>query len=58
MAKLQRRIVSGARVMFDPRTTAEADKSRDPRNYVTEQAPKRRERWEKRKEASGAANRR
>lgn len=37
MAKLQRRVVSGARVNFDPRTTAEAEVSRDPRNYKSEQ---------------------
>jgi hypothetical protein len=31
---LQRRTVSGARVLFDPRTTAEANMSRDMTNRV------------------------
>jgi hypothetical protein len=49
MAKLQRRVVSGARVNFDPRTTAEAEVSRDPRNYKSEEQGLRRKRWEARR---------
>jgi len=29
----EQRIVSGARVAFDPRTTAQADETRDPTNH-------------------------
>jgi hypothetical protein len=57
MRKLERRTISGARVQFDRRTTAEANANRDMRNYVTEEQPLRRSRWEarKRKEAKAAA---
>ena len=47
-AKTKRIIVSGARVNFDPRGTAEANTSRDPKNYKSEEAPMRRKRWEAR----------
>jgi len=30
---VEQRIISGARVAFDPRTTAEVDSTRDPQNY-------------------------
>jgi hypothetical protein len=55
MRKLQRRIVSGARVMFDPRTTAEANHNRDMTNYVTKEKSLRVDRfWDrKRKEQQG-----
>jgi hypothetical protein len=49
MTKTNRRIVSGARVNFDPRTTAEADTSRDPRNYKSEEQPWREKRYWQRK---------
>lgn len=48
MAKTVRRTISGARVNFDPRTTAEAHYGRDPRNYKAEQQPRRRKAWEAR----------
>ena len=48
MPKTVRRIVSGARVAFDPRSTAEALVKRDMTNYKTEQEPQRAARWRKR----------
>jgi hypothetical protein len=41
MAKTVRRVISGARIAFDPRTTREADTTRDYRNRVTDERPMR-----------------
>lgn len=49
MAKTVKRVISGARVNYDPRTTAEANASRDPRNYRTEQKALRTKRYFERK---------
>lgn len=46
---LERRTVSGCRVMFDARTTAEAHVSRDDKNYVAEERPAREAAWRARK---------
>jgi hypothetical protein len=54
------RIISGARVAFDPRMTAEAHVSRDEENYKSKERPMRRNAWEarmaeKRRGQKGAA---
>jgi hypothetical protein len=41
-------IVSGARVPFDPRGTAEANDTRDPKNYKAAEQFMRKEAWEER----------
>lgn len=46
---LERRTISGARVMFDARSTKEAHESRDDKNYVAEERPAREAAWRARK---------
>jgi hypothetical protein len=40
--------ISGARVAFDPRTTEEVEKTRDPKNYKADEAMWRKEQWQER----------
>lgn len=40
--------ISGARVAFDPRTTEEVEKSRDPKNYRNEEKWLRKKIWQSR----------
>lgn len=40
--------ISGARVAFDPRTTEEVEKTRDPKNYKAAEKEWRKEQWEAR----------
>jgi hypothetical protein len=46
--------ISGARVAFDPRTTEEVEKSRDPKNYRREDQWLRKEVWKSRQRDQAA----
>lgn len=51
----EQRIISGARVAFDPRPTEKVDSTRDGQNYKTLQGPMRKAFWEwKRRERQAA----
>ena len=47
----EQRIISGARVAFDPRTTAEVCDTRSPRNGVADEAIYRKMAWQERQRA-------
>jgi len=40
--------ISGARVAFDPRTTEQVEKTRDPKNYKADEAMWRKAQWQER----------
>jgi hypothetical protein len=44
-ANTEQRIISGARVAFDPRTTGEANNTRDPKNRKSAEKPMREAAW-------------
>lgn len=44
----EQRVISGARVAFDARTTAEAHDTRSPKNRKAEEKPLREARWKAR----------
>jgi len=48
-------VISGARVPFDPRTTAEVADTRDPENYKALEQPARKARWDIRRQVKSAA---
>jgi hypothetical protein len=53
----QQRLISGARVAFDPRRTEQVDSTRDGNNYKAEEQHERKFRWEL-KQAQERAKRR
>jgi hypothetical protein len=44
--------IGGARVAFDPRTTEEVEKSRDPENYKAREQASRKAAWQERQRAN------
>jgi hypothetical protein len=49
--------VSGARVAFDPRTTEQVEKTRDPNNYKADEKEWRKARWQVRQAEERARQR-
>jgi len=51
----EQRIIAGCRVAYDPRTTAEADSTRSPKNRKADEKPLRTWAWQHRNKHQEAA---